>query len=69
MAGFNLAQKGRAGNAIIMRWTMTMMMMMTMVVARGVSLGRSINDSISLHKCKVTVVTLFTLSLFIIPIL
>jgi hypothetical protein len=27
VTGFNLAQKGRAGDAIIMRWTMTMMTM------------------------------------------
>ncbi len=33
VAGFNLAQKERAGNAIIMKWTMTMVTMMTM--ARG----------------------------------
>jgi hypothetical protein len=30
VAGFDLAQKGRAGDAIIMRWTMT-----TMTMARG----------------------------------
>jgi hypothetical protein len=37
MAGFNLAQKGRAGVAIIMRWMMT-----TMMMARGGSKGKSI---------------------------
>jgi hypothetical protein len=43
------AQKGRAGDAIITRWMMTMTMMTTMmmVAARGGSKGRSINDSIS----------------------
>ncbi len=51
-AGFDLAQKGRARDAIIMRWTVTMMMMMMM--ARGGSKGKSINDSISEHKCIVT---------------
>jgi hypothetical protein len=49
VAGFDLAQKGRAGDAIIMRWTM---MMMTMT--RGGSKGKSINDSISEHKCIIT---------------
>jgi hypothetical protein len=59
VAGFDLAQKGRAGDAIIMRWTMTMMTM-----ARGGSMGKIINDSISEHKCIVTtIVTLFSLSL------
>jgi hypothetical protein len=59
VAGFNLAQKGRAGDAIIMRRTMT-----TVTMARGGSKGISINDSISEHKCIVTtIVTLFTLSL------
>ncbi len=47
MAGFNLVQKGRAGDAIIMRWRIMMMMTMTMAAARGGSEGRSINDSIS----------------------
>jgi hypothetical protein len=47
VAGFNLAQKGRVGDAIIMRWTMKMITMMTMAAARGGSKGRSINDSIS----------------------
>ncbi len=46
VAGFDLAQKGRAGDAIIMRWAM-----MTMTMARGGSKGKSINDSISEHKC------------------
>ncbi len=45
VAGFDLLQKGRAGDAIIMRWTMT-----TMTMARGGSKGKSINDSISEHK-------------------
>ncbi len=49
VAGFDLAQKGRAGDAIIMRWTMT-----TMTMAREGSKGKSINDSISEHKCIVT---------------
>ncbi len=49
VAGFNLAQKGRAGDAIIMRWTMT-----TMTMARGGSKGKSINDRILEHKCIVT---------------
>ncbi len=44
--GFNLAQKGRAGDEINMRW----MMMMTLI-ARGGSKGNYINDSISEHKC------------------
>jgi hypothetical protein len=56
VAGFDLAQKERAGDAIIMRWMMTMTTMMTM--AREVSKGKSINNSISEHKC----------ILFIIPI-
>jgi hypothetical protein len=47
VAGFNLVQKGRAGDAIIMRWTMTMMTMMVMATAGGGSKGQSINDSIS----------------------
>jgi hypothetical protein len=35
-AGFDLALKGRAGDVIIMRWTMTMMTTMTMArAARG----------------------------------
>jgi hypothetical protein len=44
VAGFDLVQKERAGDAIIMRWTVTMTMTMTM--ARGGSKGKSINDSI-----------------------
>jgi hypothetical protein len=35
VAGFDLAQKGRAGDAIIMRWMMT-----TMTMARGGSKGK-----------------------------
>jgi hypothetical protein len=35
VAGFDLAQKGRAGDAIIMRWTMT-----TTMMARGGSKGK-----------------------------
>jgi hypothetical protein len=35
VAGFNLVQKGRAGDAIVMRWTMT-----TMMMARGESKGK-----------------------------
>ncbi len=49
VAGFDLSQKGRAGDAIIMRWTMT-----TTTMARGGSKGKSISDSISEHKCIVT---------------
>jgi hypothetical protein len=49
VAGFDLSQKGRPGDAIIMRWTMT-----TTMMARGGSKGKSINDSISEHKCIVT---------------
>jgi hypothetical protein len=45
VAGFDMAQKGRAGDANIMRWTM--MMMMTMTMARRGRKGKSINDSIS----------------------
>jgi hypothetical protein len=47
VAGFNLLQKGIAGDAIIMRWTMTLMRIMMMAAIRGGSNGRSINDSIS----------------------
>jgi hypothetical protein len=48
VAGFDLALKGRAGDVIIMRWTMPMMttMMMARAARRG-SKGKSINDSIS----------------------
>ncbi len=42
-----------------------MMRTMTMALARGGSKGRSINDSISEHKC---MLTLFTLSLYFTPI-
>ena len=45
VAGFDLAQKRRAGDVLIMRWMMTMMTMMTMAVARGRSKGRSMSDS------------------------
>jgi hypothetical protein len=45
VAGFDLVEKGRARDAIIMKWTMTMMTTMTM--AREGSKGKSINDSIS----------------------
>jgi hypothetical protein len=45
VAGFNMVQKGRAGDAIIMRWMVTMMM--AMMMARGGSREKSINDSIS----------------------
>ncbi len=61
-AGFNLAQKGRAGDAIIMRWTM-----MTMTMARGGSKGKSINDNISEHKCIVTSNIIYSITV-IIPI-
>ncbi len=49
VAGFDLAQKGRPRDANIMRWTMT-----TTTMARGGSKGKSIDDSISEHKCMVT---------------
>ena len=52
VAGFDLAQKERAGDAIILRWAMTMTTAMTM--ARGGSKGKSINDSISEQTCIVT---------------
>jgi hypothetical protein len=45
VAGFDVVQKGRAGDAIIMKWTMLMMTKMTM--AWGGSRGKSINDIIS----------------------
>jgi hypothetical protein len=54
VAGFDLAQKGRAGDAI-MRWAIT-----TTTMARGVSKGKSINDSISEHKCIVTSRVIFS---------
>ncbi len=47
VARFHLAWKGRAGVVIITRWRMTTMTTMTMVVARGESKGRIINDTIS----------------------
>jgi hypothetical protein len=62
VAGFDLAHKGRAGDAIIMRWKMT-----TTTMARGGSTGKvlmKVFQSISAQK----LVTYFTLSLFIIPI-
>ncbi len=49
-AGFKLAQKGRTGDVIVMKWTMKTMMTM----ARGGKQGKSINDSISEHKCIIT---------------
>jgi hypothetical protein len=55
-------QKGRAGDAIIMRWMMTMMTM-----ARGGSKGKSINDSISEHKCIITSNIIYSITV-IIPI-
>jgi hypothetical protein len=45
-----------------MRWTMTMMTM-----ARGGSKGKSINDSISEHKCIVTSYIIYSITV-IIPI-
>ncbi len=63
MEGFDLAQKGRAGDAIVMRWMMTTMTMM----ARGGSKGKSINDSISEHKCIVTSNIIYSIPV-IIPI-
>jgi hypothetical protein len=47
VAGFHLGQKGRTGDVIITRWTIMTMTTMTMMVARGGSKGRSINDIIS----------------------
>ncbi len=41
-ARFHLAWKGRAGDAIITRWTMRTMKTMMIVMARGQSKGRSI---------------------------
>ncbi len=41
MAGFDLAQKERAGDAIIMMWMMT-----TVMMAKGGSKGKIINDNI-----------------------
>jgi hypothetical protein len=35
VAGFNLAQEGRVEDAIIMRWTMTMMTTMTMATGEA----------------------------------
>ncbi len=62
MAGFDLSQKRRAGDAIIMRWKMT-----TMTMAKGGSKGKSINDSISEHKCIVTSNIIYSIT-YIIPI-
>jgi hypothetical protein len=62
VAGFDLAQKGRVRDAIIMRWTMT-----TTTMARGGSKGKSINDSISKHKCIVTSNIIYSITV-IIPI-
>jgi hypothetical protein len=62
LAGFDLAQKGRAGDAIIMRWTMTMMTM-----ARGGSKEKSINDSNLEHKCILTSNIIYSITV-IIPI-
>ncbi len=62
MAGFDLAQIGRAGDEIIMRWMMTMTTM-----ARGGSKGKSINDSISEHKVIVTSNIIYSITV-IIPI-
>ncbi len=62
MAGFDLLQKGRAGDAIMMRWAMTRMMM-----SRGGSKGKSINDSISEHECIVTSNIIYSITV-IIPI-
>ncbi len=62
VVGFDLARKGRAGDEINMRWTMT-----TTTMARGGSKGKVLMivfQSISAYQ----LVTLFTLSLFIIPI-
>ncbi len=62
MAGFDLAQKGRAVDAIIMRWTMT-----TTTMARRGSKGKSNNDCILLHKCIVTSNIIYSI-IVIIPI-
>jgi hypothetical protein len=62
VTGFDLAQKGRAGDANIMKWTMIMTTM-----ARGGSKGKSINDSISEHKSIVTSNIIYSINV-IIPI-
>ncbi len=62
VAGFNLTLKERAGDAIIMRWTM--MMMTTMTMARGGSKGKSINDSISEHECIVTSNIIYSITIY-----
>ncbi len=56
MAGFNLAQKRNARDAIIKSWTMTTM-----------TKGKRINDSISEHKCIVTSNIIYSITV-IIPI-
>ncbi len=60
VAGFDLAQKGRAGDAIIMMWTMT-----TTTMVRGGSKGKGINDSISEHKCIVTSNIIYSITVII----
>jgi hypothetical protein len=59
VAGFDLVQKGRAGDVIIMRWTMT-----TTTIARGGSKGKSINDSMSEHKCIVTSNIIYSITIY-----
>jgi hypothetical protein len=59
VAGFDLLQKGKAGDAIIMRWMMT-----TMTMARGGSKGKNINDSISEHKCIVTSNIIYSFTIY-----
>jgi hypothetical protein len=60
VAGFDLSQKGRAGDAIIMRWTM-----MTTMMAKGGSKGKSINDSILEHKCIITSNIIYSITVII----
>ncbi len=58
VAGFDLVCKGRAGDKIIMRWTM-----MTTTMARAEA-RKSINDSISEHKYIVTSNTIYSIAFY-----
>jgi hypothetical protein len=60
VAGFDLAQKGRAGDVIIMRWTM-----MTVTMAREGSKGKSITGSVSEHRCIVTSKIIYSITIII----
>jgi hypothetical protein len=62
VAGFNLAQKEKARDAIIM-WR-TMIMTAAMTIARRGSKGKSINDSISEHKCIVTSKIIYSITIY-----